>query len=66
VTDAALPPYWFYFSAEGRDILNDILNVKKSVGIHVPIQIPNQLKSIGQDYFSKPGEIRSVGEPHKH
>jgi L-ascorbate metabolism protein UlaG (beta-lactamase superfamily) len=66
VTDTALPPYWFYFSAEGRDILNDILNVKKSIGIHVPIHIPSQLKSTGQDYFSEPGEMRSVGESHKH
>jgi L-ascorbate metabolism protein UlaG (beta-lactamase superfamily) len=66
VTDKALPPYWFYFSAEGMAILRDILNVKKSIGIHVPIKIPSQLKSSGQDYFSKPGEIRKVNESHKH
>jgi len=66
VSDAALPPYWFYFSAEGRDILTDILNIKKSIGIHVPIEIPNQLRASGQDYFSKPGEIRTLDEPHKH
>jgi L-ascorbate metabolism protein UlaG (beta-lactamase superfamily) len=65
VTDTAFPPYWFYFSAEGRDILTDILNIKKSIGIHVPIKIPNLLKSSGQDYFSKPGEIRTLDEPHK-
>jgi L-ascorbate metabolism protein UlaG (beta-lactamase superfamily) len=66
VTDTALPPYWFYFSAEGRDILTNILNVKKTIGIHVPIKIPTQLKSSAVDYFSKPGEIRIVGEPHTH
>jgi L-ascorbate metabolism protein UlaG (beta-lactamase superfamily) len=66
ISDAALPPYWFYFSAEGRDILDDILNVKNSIGIHVPIKIPNQLKSSGKDYFSKPGEIRVLEESHKH
>jgi L-ascorbate metabolism protein UlaG (beta-lactamase superfamily) len=66
IADTALPPYWFYFSAEGRDILNDILNIKKSIGIHVPIKIPSQLKSTGQDYFSKPGEVRSIHESHKH
>lgn len=66
ISDTALPPYWFYSSAEGRDILTDILNVKKSIGIHVPIKIPSLLKSSGQDYFSKPGEIRKVNESHKH
>jgi len=65
-SDAALPPYWFYFSAEGRDILTNIINVKKSIGIHVPIEIPNQLKSSDHDYFSKPGEIRKLDESHKH
>ena len=66
VSDTVLPPYWFYSSAEGRDILTDILNVKKSIAIHVPTKIPRQLQSSGHDYFSKPGEMRSVGEPHKH
>ena len=66
ITNTALPPYWFYFSAEGRDILSDILNVKKSIGIHVPIKIPNQLKSSDQDYFSKPGEMRNIDESHEH
>jgi len=66
VTDTALPPYWFYFSAEGRDILTGMLNVKKSIGIHVPIKIPSQLKSSGEDYFSKPGEMRRMGESHQH
>lgn len=65
-TDTALPPYWFYFSAEGRDILTEILNVKKSVGIHVPIDVPNQLKSSSHDYFSRPGEMRKIDKSHKH
>lgn len=66
VSDTALPPYWFYFSAEGRDILTNILNVKKSIGIHVPIDVPNQLKSSGMDYFSIPGEMRKIEGSHKH
>ena len=66
ISDTALPPYWFYFSAEGRDILTDILNVKKSIGIHVPIIIPRQLKASGEDYFSQPEEVRTIGEPHQH
>jgi L-ascorbate metabolism protein UlaG (beta-lactamase superfamily) len=66
MSDTALPPYWFYSSAEGRDILTDILNVKKSIGIHVPIDIPNHLKSSNEDYFSKPGEMRNIDKSHKH
>lgn len=66
ISDTALPPYWFYSSAEGRDILTDILNVKKSIGIHVPIDIPNHLKSSNEDYFSKPGEMRNIDKSHKH
>jgi L-ascorbate metabolism protein UlaG (beta-lactamase superfamily) len=66
ISDTALPPYWFYFSAEGMDILSDILNIKKSIGIHVPIKIPSQLKSSGHDYFSKPGEMRIIDKSHMH
>ena len=66
VSDTAFPPYWFYASAEGRDILSDILNVKKSIGIHVPVAIPKQLKALGKDYFSKPGEQRNIESSHQH
>jgi L-ascorbate metabolism protein UlaG (beta-lactamase superfamily) len=66
ISDTALPPYWFYSSAEGRDILTDILNVKETIGIHVPIEIPNHLKSSSEDYFSKPGEMRNIEKAHKH
>lgn len=66
ISDTALPPYWFYFSAEGRDILTDILNIKNSIGIHVPVEIPKQLKSSEEDYFSKPGEIRILEGSHRH
>jgi L-ascorbate metabolism protein UlaG (beta-lactamase superfamily) len=66
LTDTAFPPYWFYLSAEGRDILKDILNIKESVGIHVPLEVPNTLKNSGEDYFSKPGESRTIGSTHQH
>jgi len=66
ISDTVLTPYWFYLSAEGRDILTDILNVKKSIGIHVPIKTPRQLKSSGEDYFTQPGEIRRIDESHMH
>lgn len=66
VSDAALPPYWFYFSAEGNDILTNLLNTKQTIGIHVPVEVPKRLETGAADYFSKPGENRVIGEPHKH
>ncbi|MEP2653611.1 MAG: MBL fold metallo-hydrolase [Paraglaciecola sp.] len=66
VTDTAFPPYWFYFSAEGNDILNEILNVKNSVGLHVPVIIPKRLKATGADFFSSPGEVRTLSNKHSH
>jgi len=59
-TDTAFPPYWFYGSDEGQAILADIINVKNSIGVHVPIKIPQGLKDSGADYFSKAGETRPV------
>ena len=61
-TDTAFPPYWFLTSMQGRNILSDDMNVAKSIGIHVPIEVPADLKESGQDYFSKSGETREIGE----
>jgi L-ascorbate metabolism protein UlaG (beta-lactamase superfamily) len=64
LTDMAFPPYWFYASAEGNDILNEIINAKQSVGLHVPLVVPNSLKHSAHDYFSKPGELRDIKHQH--
>lgn len=48
------PPYWFFMSAEGRDILEKIFKVKKNVGVHVPMQTPKYLKEKQHEYFSEP------------
>ena len=61
-TDTAFPPYWFLTSMQGRNILSDDMNVAKSIGVHVPLKVPEDLKSSGQDYFSIPGETREIGE----
>jgi L-ascorbate metabolism protein UlaG (beta-lactamase superfamily) len=63
-SDMAFPPYWFYGAAEGNDILNEIINTRQSVGIHVPVAVPNSLNNSTHDYFSKPGEQRDIA--HKH
>jgi len=59
-TDLAFPPYWFYFSEEGKDILDMQINAKNSVGIHVPTNIPKDLIKTSRDYFSNPGEVRQI------
>jgi hypothetical protein len=58
-TNMAFPPYWFFHSAEGRDILDTYLNTHAQIGVHVPIKIPKLLIQIGRDYFSVPGETRN-------
>ena len=59
-TDVAFPPYWFSLSPEGRHIQSKVINAKKTIAIHVPTKVPASLKSTGDDYLSKPGEIREV------
>jgi hypothetical protein len=59
-TDINFPPYWFLYSAEGRDILDNIIGAKANVGVHVPMEVPRQLIQSGRNYFSKPGENKSL------
>ena len=61
--DLALPPYWFFRSANGREILEDWVRASHSIGIHVPAEfgedastIPSEL--LGEDLFTQPGEGR--------
>lgn len=64
VTDTAFPPYWFFYSTYGPDILENRINATESVGVHVPMKVPEQLKQTGKPYFSKPGEIKII-QPSK-
>lgn len=59
ITDLGLPPYWFLTSPGGPQILKNI-NVVKSVGTHVPLQVPEDLENSGADYFSISGESRVI------
>ncbi|WP_086933574.1 MBL fold metallo-hydrolase [Agarilytica rhodophyticola] len=65
-SDVALPPYWFFLSDEGNIILKQRINAKKSIGIHVPVKVPEELKKKGIDYFSSPGETKTFKNTHKH
>lgn len=60
VTNTAFPPYWFFFSDTGKFILSDRINTNESIGIHVPINVPQELIQTGADYFSKPTESRVI------
>ena len=64
-TQIAFPPFWFFLSAEGRDILDSRINTEHSIGVHVPVDVPQDLKNSGRDYFSKPGETRSLEHDHE-
>ena len=57
-SDTAFPPYWFFISPEGPAILQERINAKNSVGIHVPVQVPEALIQSGGEYFSKPGSVK--------
>lgn len=60
--DLALPPYWYFMSDDGLEILENRLNVIHSIGIHVPDELadpanlPSELRSA--DLFTRPGEGR--------
>lgn len=60
--DLALPPYWFFAAEDGDAILEDRLDVRNAIGIHVPASyadranIPPDLQS--SDLFTRPGEVR--------
>ena len=55
-TGTAFPPYWFLLSAEGTQIVDEVLNARRAIGVHVPIELPAGLATSGRGYFSVPGE----------
>jgi L-ascorbate metabolism protein UlaG (beta-lactamase superfamily) len=64
-THFAMPPYWFFFSGEGRRILEDRIKAVDVVGMHVPTKVsgdpasrPESLQDV--DLFTKPGEVRTI------
>ena len=63
-TQVSFPPFWFLVSPEGQFITDQMLNTEKTIGIHVPVKVPPNLKASGRSYFSKPEE--SIQIEHKH
>jgi L-ascorbate metabolism protein UlaG (beta-lactamase superfamily) len=64
-THFAMPPYWFFYSEEGRQILQDRVGALHSIGMHVPTKVPDDPASRseelqGVDLFTRPGETRTI------
>lgn len=64
-TDMAFVPFWFV-TAPGDDETRAWLNAAHTVGIHVPIDVPDDLATSGADYFSIPGERRDLQNSDTH
>lgn len=65
----AFPPYWFFGSQSGLDILNRRVQANSNVGIHVPAAVPQDprlrpAEMRGFDLFTIPGETRNIGSHH--
>ncbi len=55
-SDIAFPPFWFFISEQGPMILKERINSKESIGVHVPIDVPQALLESGERFFTKPGK----------
>lgn len=61
--DLAFPPYWFFLSDDGREILDSRVHARNAIGIHVPVKFSEDPSSVphdlfGADLFKSPGEGR--------
>jgi hypothetical protein len=66
-TELALPPYWFFASPGGRAILDEAIQPRHAIGVHVPGEVPDSRDEwpedfAGVDLFTSPGEQRHL--PH--
>ena len=60
--DMALPPYWFFASDDGVEILESRMDVRYAIGVHAPAEFSNRGnipdEYIGNEIFTEPGEGR--------
>lgn len=64
-TDMAFPPYWFFDSQSGWEILTKRIRASRNVGVHVPVTVSADpiRRSAGlrsADLFTRPGETRTI------
>ncbi|MBT8099395.1 MAG: MBL fold metallo-hydrolase, partial [Gammaproteobacteria bacterium] len=67
--DLAFPPYWYFLSSSGRQVLEQRLQPTHAIGIHVPASVPTDAGERDEglrevDLFTKPGETREIGHRH--
>ena len=64
VLDVSFPPYWFLSGADGKQILDEHLNSKSVIGVHVPTEAMSDAQSWRSehagDLFIFPGETRAI------
>lgn len=61
----SFPPYWFFDSTRGREILKNRIKAGHNVGVHVPVSMPVEPERRQQglrdiDLFTRPGETRNI------
>ena len=64
-THVAFPPYWFLTSVERRRVLERRIAAARSIGVHVPANVPSQPDQRepelrGHELFTMPGEVREI------
>jgi L-ascorbate metabolism protein UlaG (beta-lactamase superfamily) len=64
-TTVAFPPYWFFLSETGREVLAHRIAPVHAIGVHVPADVPGppadrapELR--GHELFTEPGERRTI------
>ncbi|MEQ8208029.1 MAG: hypothetical protein RIA65_17770, partial [Woeseia sp.] len=67
--DMAFPPYWFFLSNGGKDVLTTRIRAGHAVGVHVPVSVPTQADKRDPalqdaDLFTTPGETRVIKHAH--
>jgi len=65
-THLAMPPYWFFLSGRGREILGHRIDAAHTIGVHVPNDVPDEPEQRSDelrdvDLFTQPGETRRIG-----
>ena len=58
-SDMAFVPVWFIGAAD-EATTKALLNAEHVIGVHVPKEVPEAVKASGVDYFSVPGERRTL------
>lgn len=59
-TGLAIAPFWFTRAQDTAQLIDKTLNAQSMVAVHVPVKVPEDLKSGDWTYFSKAGEVLAI------